>query len=266
VTFVKEAAEEANDPVYGKVIEGGKPRHDIYAERDRKGVQRRVAVNAASSSAASSRCERPTCPMCSQQHSLFSCEAFKNTNVQNRLHFVKRNRLCYNCLRSGHRSNACNLNRVCSVPGCHQKHTKFLHLVTPRAVPNSQNEFPNLDSRYESMSSHPTSNGYVEINGTADAQCSLIGAGNMHRALPIVPVCVKNPDTEAEVKTYATNSKKSCCLCLGQRHNNPCAPLCTLSGDLISWVDELRYLGVIIMRSRVFNPLVPPAPQEGAPG
>ena len=34
---------------------------------------------------------------------------------------------------------------------------------------------------------------------------------------------------------------------------NPCAPLCTLSGDLISWVDELRYLDVIIMRSRAFK-------------
>ena len=51
----------------------------------------------------------------------------------------------------------------------------------------------------------------------------------------------------------AINSKKSCCLRIGQRHSNPCAPLCTLSGDLISWVDELRYLGVIIMRSRPFK-------------
>jgi len=52
------------------------------------------------------------------------------------------------------------------------------------------------------------------------------------------------------------NSKKSCCLRIGQRHNNPCAPLCTLSGDLIPWVDELRYLGVIIMCSRAFKCLL----------
>jgi len=51
----------------------------------------------------------------------------------------------------------------------------------------------------------------------------------------------------------AINSKKSCCLRIGQMHNNPCAPLCTLFGDLTSWVDELRYLGVIIMRSRAFT-------------
>jgi len=37
------------------------------------------------------------------------------------------------------------------------------------------------------------------------------------------------------------------------RDNTPCAPLNTLSGDLISWADELRYRGVIVFRSRVFK-------------
>jgi len=49
------------------------------------------------------------------------------------------------------------------------------------------------------------------------------------------------------------NTKKSCCIRIGPRHNIPCAPLNTLSGDLISWADELRYLGVIVLRSRVFK-------------
>ena len=46
---------------------------------------------------------------------------------------------------------------------------------------------------------------------------------------------------------------RSCCLRMGQRHNIPCAPLNTISGELISWADELRYLGVIVLRSRVFK-------------
>jgi len=39
------------------------------------------------------------------------------------------------------------------------------------------------------------------------------------------------------------------------RGSIPCAPLNTLSGDLISWVDELRYLGVFrsIFRSHMFK-------------
>jgi len=51
----------------------------------------------------------------------------------------------------------------------------------------------------------------------------------------------------------AINSNKSCCLRIGQRHNNPCAPLCTLFADSTSWVDQRRYPGVIIMCSRAFT-------------
>jgi len=36
----------------------------------------------------------------------------------------------------------------------------------------------------------------------------------------------------------AINSKKSFCIRIGQRHNNICAPMCTLSGDIISWVED----------------------------
>jgi len=51
----------------------------------------------------------------------------------------------------------------------------------------------------------------------------------------------------------AINSRKSCCLRIGQRHNVSCAPLHTSSGELISWVTELRYLGVTIVCSRFFK-------------
>ena len=51
----------------------------------------------------------------------------------------------------------------------------------------------------------------------------------------------------------AINSRKSCCLRIGQRHNVSCAPLHTSSGELISWVAELRYLGVTIECSRFFK-------------
>ena len=62
-----------------------------------------------------------------------------------------------------------------------------------------------------------------------------------------------NCDSVLDQLDMAINSKKSCCLRIGQRHNNPCAPSCTLSGELISWVDELQYLGVIIMCVTMFS-------------
>jgi len=37
------------------------------------------------------------------------------------------------------------------------------------------------------------------------------------------------------------NTKKSCCIRIGQRHDIPCAPIVTTSGDALPWVDEIQY-------------------------
>ena len=50
-----------------------------------------------------------------------------------------------------------------------------------------------------------------------------------------------------------TNTRKVVAIRIGQRHNISCTPLNVLSGDLISWADELRYIGVIVLRFRVFK-------------
>ena len=49
------------------------------------------------------------------------------------------------------------------------------------------------------------------------------------------------------------NAKKSCCIRIGPRNRAACAPICCSSGVLLPWVDELRYLGIFITRSRVFK-------------
>ena len=70
------------------------------------------------------------CPLCSQQHTLFGFSKFKDLRVEERINVAKENRLCFNCLRVGfYISSSCRLDRTCSVPGCGQKHTKFLHQV-----------------------------------------------------------------------------------------------------------------------------------------
>ena len=49
------------------------------------------------------------------------------------------------------------------------------------------------------------------------------------------------------------NPSKSCCVRIGSRSNADCTAVCMSSGDSIMWVDELRYLGVYSVRSRVFK-------------
>ena len=88
------------------------------------------------------------------------------------------------------------------MPGCNKKHTKFLHAVLLPGTTGPRN--PQVDSEDgQRGSGHPMSNGYAGIERTADEQCNLIGAGGVQTALPIVPVCVRNPDTQVETKTYA---------------------------------------------------------------
>jgi len=68
------------------------------------------------------------CIVCKEEHHLFHCPKFKSMKPVERLKLVKDNRLCENCLRSNHVVSNCRKASVCSVPGCGQKHTKFIHV------------------------------------------------------------------------------------------------------------------------------------------
>ena len=51
-----------------------------------------------------------------------------------------------------------------------------------------------------------------------------------------------------------TNCKKSFCLRIGPRYDIQCAD--SLSGQLIPWATEIRYLGIHIVSSRLFKCLL----------
>jgi len=45
------------------------------------------------------------------------------------------------------------------------------------------------------------------------------------------------------------NVKNSCCMRIGPPHNVQCSNTATISGQVIPWVDILRYLAILIMQS-----------------
>ena len=49
------------------------------------------------------------------------------------------------------------------------------------------------------------------------------------------------------------NIRKSCCLRIGPQNNALYLPVSLSDGTVISWVDEMRYLGIFIVRSRMFK-------------
>ena len=126
VTFINDKASDCCDPVYGDYsnenLTGPKatnffstsqtiPSHMSHANREGTNF-------------------RPTakpCAVCRQTHDLFRCESFKGMPPRQRLDVVKRNRLCFNCLRADHFVGQCPKQTVCSVPDC-GKNTPSLYM------------------------------------------------------------------------------------------------------------------------------------------
>ena len=61
-----------------------------------------------------------------RQHANWGCEKIKSMKLNKRREHVQKFRLCFNCLRPGHRSLDCK-SRNCSVPNCGRRHNKLLH-------------------------------------------------------------------------------------------------------------------------------------------
>ena len=69
------------------------------------------------------------CECCNGTHKLHLCPKFKQFSVPNRAEFVKRKKLCFTCLRAGHRQQEC---RGSTCKNYYLKHHTLLHLQTPR--------------------------------------------------------------------------------------------------------------------------------------
>lgn len=85
------------------------------------------------------------CPLCSQSHTLYKCESFRNLSIENRLQKANDYNVCLNCLRYGHSAKQCKLSH-CKY--CKIKHNTLLHLETQEnkpvfnPLPSSSSSFP----------------------------------------------------------------------------------------------------------------------------
>ncbi|XP_030849736.1 uncharacterized protein LOC115927700 [Strongylocentrotus purpuratus] len=179
VNFVQGAADEENDPVYGRLLTKDQGGRGISQNKKSTGLKK----GAFSTTATGNDVTPQLCVICKESHSLFGCDKFKRMQLDDRLKLVKENRLCFNCLEKGHMSRYCKLKRVCSVYGCNRKHTKFLHQQKPEQPQQAQEEA--VSPSPEKIESHVT------------------GAGNMKVLLPIVPVWVYAAGSNIGVETLA---------------------------------------------------------------
>lgn len=58
-------------------------------------------------------------------HKIINCSGYGNLDSTGRINFIRNNRLCFNCLASGHSSSNCTSNGRCRI--CNNKHHTSIH-------------------------------------------------------------------------------------------------------------------------------------------
>ncbi|XP_037816164.1 uncharacterized protein LOC119606677 [Lucilia sericata] len=71
-----------------------------------------------------------TCKLCNGDHNLRVCGKFRKYTVQQRIDYVFQNKICNNCLSSGHTKSKCISQNTCFI--CKSNHHTLLHLQKPQ--------------------------------------------------------------------------------------------------------------------------------------
>ncbi|XP_017466836.1 PREDICTED: uncharacterized protein LOC108363165 [Rhagoletis zephyria] len=75
--------------------------------------------------ASSNRNDR--CDACSEKHTLSKCNKFLGMNYVERWRLARSKKVCFNCLKGHHRSNACTEQHECNNSGCTRRVHSLLH-------------------------------------------------------------------------------------------------------------------------------------------
>ena len=200
--FVTAKARAATHPIFGKIAHETRFKHDKQDEN--KGKRHsgfRANGFATQGDARNTNTEgtvkKNICP-CKANHWLSRCDEFRKMSLEKRRAFVKENKLCLNCLTTGHYVRSCPKQSFCKIQGCAGKHSTFLH---PKSTPNTEIKegapaHSNEQNREDE--SGPATNGYVKTSKKQSRPEVTSVTG-----LAIVPVRVKIKGSLQTVETYA---------------------------------------------------------------
>ena len=100
------------------------------------------------------------CILCDNQHIFFKCNKYKSSGPVDRLNLVKEKNLCFNCLKSGHRTQSCKSPNSCFQQAYSKKHHTTLYDAFQKA-PSGEHQ---VDSSITvGMSTHESNEVYPQI-------------------------------------------------------------------------------------------------------
>ena len=172
--FLMKESDIACDPVLSmrSVVEARKKLSSSQPER-------KVVAHSVKSSTTKRYCFH-----CEKDHYLFSCESFAELPLVGRFEVVKRHKLCFNCLRTGHSSKQCSFKLLCKL--CKSKHSTLLH--------NPDSNIKNKESETE----------LTQPNTVDEAVAHFSTNSSIRKCSMIVPVYISHKsNSKKEVLTYA---------------------------------------------------------------
>ena len=179
VNLIENEARVASNTAYGR---------QVFSEREAARPEKRQEAKTRCNYAASRETEarQEACLMCKKNHSLGECPAFVQKSLSERETFIRLQKLCFGCLKSGHRSKWCRARLTCAV--CGKGHPSVLH------------RFQATTADRDERSVHPAS------GETPQAAVNVVSTGSdgegVAMKMPIVPVKVTYRNGPP-VETYA---------------------------------------------------------------
>lgn len=136
--FVSTAAKEMSDPLWGEkasmTSSSGRTTAKFVSSSRKSSVEKKPNMSSFVTPAPVEDGPAPTgtyrrscCILCSTSHNLLVCQRFRDFKLSDRWDFVRKNKLCINCLKVGHVVKDCRSEHVCSVDSCGERHSNFLH-------------------------------------------------------------------------------------------------------------------------------------------
>ncbi len=224
VSFVRREAKKQNDPVYGRTAlsadtkgsaSGPKPRaKGSFATVDNPAAET-YSKNASTSSAGSRTPDRGSagrrdgmskpCLFCeSSSHSMLTCRKFEALSNYDKTENLKKQSLCFGCLRYGHRKRECRGKMTCEK--CQFRHPTILHFGS-RDSPNTSS---GSSSRAGAGGTRPaqanTGGSHMGAGVTRPPETNVVsshtGTGG-GATLAIIPVRLGTQNGTKTVETYA---------------------------------------------------------------
>ena len=210
ISLVTEAAQQASDPVFGRSLAPKETPSRVDSRRSSQDSKQRskgshavqvvlptsnpapaVTQSLPVTNTSSYSTPKEPCVKCGGRHYITQCKDFKALRVKDRLAFIQSKKLCVNCFKPGHLGRDCSRPFVCTIDGCGQKHSKFLHLPSK----------PSQESEVAKQQDVAVPHSPGQPNASENS--SFVAGSKKRVALPIVAVRVRGKGRDDYTDTYA---------------------------------------------------------------